>query len=196
MAQPSRHQHPVSHSTAYTRTRHFHGEPKGVLHRPFPMFRPARRYLIPVGGAAAAYGAYTWLRPRSKDSADPGMFTIPIRSRSSDNTIVTKELPLPRISQAELENKLTRYAASYSIPRADVGRRTGRWRYETAAVASNDPIEDAHAEMIVRPGEPGSQALLGSPKAAAASAYGGDTLFFAIMDGHSGFNTSRLLAKT
>ena len=53
------------------------------------------------------------------------------------------------------------------------------WKHATAHLASNDPIEDAHAEAIVQRDQ-----------------QDGDYLFFAVMDGHSGTHTSRLLSKT
>lgn len=162
------------------------------------MLKPASRYLLPVGSAAAiVYGATAWQRSRNKDSSDSNSFSIPIKSRSADGrSVLTKDHFITRLSQSEIEQKLTRNSTSYSIPRAGGG---GRWRYETASVSSNDPIEDAHAEMIIRPGEPGSKSLLSSPalpKGQTATPLEGDTLFFAIMDGHSGYQTSRLLAKT
>ncbi|KAG9006607.1 hypothetical protein FRB94_000533 [Tulasnella sp. JGI-2019a] len=167
------------------------------------MARPASKYLIPVGSAAVVYySANYYYQSRNKDTSSGGSFTIPVKTRSTDGrSVITKDNPITRLSQAEIERKLTSHAVSYSIPRA--GERRGRWRYETASVASNAPIEDAHAEMIVRPGEAGAQALLGSPNSgdtkrntAAGQPLAGDMLFFAIMDGHSGYNTSRLLAKT
>ncbi|KAG6378623.1 phosphatase 2C-like domain-containing protein [Boletus reticuloceps] len=57
------------------------------------------------------------------------------------------------------------------------------WKYSTASVAANDPLEDAHAEAIVarEPSDPKGP---------------GDWLFFAVMDGHGGPHTSRLLSNT
>ncbi|KAG8863841.1 hypothetical protein FRB96_007678 [Tulasnella sp. 330] len=161
------------------------------------MARPASKYLIPVGSAAIVYysASYYWNKNKSDSSLGGGIFHIPVRSRSHDGRVVTKENPITVLSQAEIERKLTNHAVSYSIPRA--GERRGRWRYETAAVASNAPIEDAHAEMIIRSGEPGTQVLVGSGATTSpGQPLSGDMLFFAIMDGHSGYNTSRLLAKT
>ena len=57
-----------------------------------------------------------------------------------------------------------------------------RWRYTTASLASNNPIEDAHASQIIERDN-------SDPSAP------GDYLFFAVMDGHGGFDTSRLLSK-
>ncbi|KAG8907013.1 hypothetical protein FRB99_005533 [Tulasnella sp. 403] len=91
------------------------------------------------------------------------------------------------LSKDEAERKLTENAFSTTVPRAG---KSGVWRWETAFLASNNPIEDANAQMIVQPTEKGGD-FWGKKGDTAA-----DLLFFAIMDGHGGFNTSRLLAKT
>jgi pyruvate dehydrogenase phosphatase len=56
------------------------------------------------------------------------------------------------------------------------------WNHSTASYAANDPIEDAHSSQIIE--RDGTDA-----------AAPGDILFFTVMDGHSGFHTSRLLSK-
>jgi pyruvate dehydrogenase phosphatase len=56
------------------------------------------------------------------------------------------------------------------------------WNYSTASYAANDPIEDASSNQIIAR-DPTDKA---GP---------GDLLFFAVMDGHSGPHTSRLLSK-
>lgn len=59
-------------------------------------------------------------------------------------------------------------------------------RYETNTLASNDPIEDRRAEVIVER----DRALDG-----ASTAQKGDLGFFAVMDGHAGYHTSSLLSN-
>ncbi|KAF8204737.1 phosphatase 2C-like domain-containing protein [Pholiota molesta] len=56
------------------------------------------------------------------------------------------------------------------------------WKYTTANLASNSPIEDAHSSHIVARDETDPSAP-------------GDYLFFAVMDGHGGYETSRLLSR-
>jgi pyruvate dehydrogenase phosphatase len=63
------------------------------------------------------------------------------------------------------------------------------WRHATASLNSNDPIEDANAQLILRKDKRNKDHK--SHELGAA----GDLLFFAIMDGHAGPHTSRLLAK-
>ncbi|KAH9943231.1 protein serine/threonine phosphatase 2C [Epithele typhae] len=60
------------------------------------------------------------------------------------------------------------------------------WKSTTAHFASNDPIEDAHGNLLVER----NAAPADGPAPPA-----GDYLFFAVMDGHAGFSTSRTLAK-
>jgi pyruvate dehydrogenase phosphatase len=57
------------------------------------------------------------------------------------------------------------------------------WRYTTAQLPSNNPLEDAYASAIVQKDE-----KPGSPD--------GDLLFFSVMDGHAGRHTSQLLSRT
>lgn len=56
------------------------------------------------------------------------------------------------------------------------------WKWTTANLASNDPIEDANASQIVE-------------RDASDPSAPGDYLFFAVMDGHGGYETSRLLSR-
>ncbi|QRW02300.1 protein phosphatase 2C [Ceratobasidium sp. AG-Ba] len=58
------------------------------------------------------------------------------------------------------------------------------WKHATATLNSNNPIEDANAQLILRQNPKGKAKV--SP---------GDLLFFAVMDGHAGPHTSRLLSK-
>lgn len=59
-------------------------------------------------------------------------------------------------------------------------------RYDTNSLASNDPVEDRRAEVIVER----DRAVEG-----VTSAHKGDLGFFAVMDGHAGYQTSHLLSN-
>ncbi|KAL4076195.1 phosphatase 2C-like domain-containing protein [Scleroderma yunnanense] len=103
---------------------------------------------------------------------------VPVRIRGEDGqpTMATRVFPL--LSQSTVDERLREHA------KEEIIHRSGRnWRINTASVAANDPIEDAHAHVIVTrdPDDPLAP---------------GDWLFFAIMDGHAGPHTSRLLSKT
>jgi pyruvate dehydrogenase phosphatase len=78
----------------------------------------------------------------------------------------------------QIEERLREHATFESKPRP--GGVT--WKYSTAFLPSNDPIEDAHAHEIVQRDE-------SDPSAP------GDFLFLSVMDGHSGTHTSQLLSK-
>lgn len=62
-------------------------------------------------------------------------------------------------------------------------------RYDTNVVAANEPVEDRHAEAIVQRDTrvSGAAPLPGGEL--------GDLAFFAVMDGHAGWNTSEFLSK-
>lgn len=147
-----------------------------------------RGYARPLAFAAAlgvtGYGAYRYTVPAAPKARE--FFNLPVKARGPDGKIITEMKPITYLAKDEAERKLTENAFSTTVPRA--GSAGGVWRYETAFLASNNPIEDAHAQMVIRP----SEGDFWGRKGDAAR----DVLFFAIMDGHGGFNTSRLLAKT
>ncbi|KAG9049523.1 hypothetical protein FS837_010003 [Tulasnella sp. UAMH 9824] len=147
------------------------------------------RYTRPAA-LTAAFGAagYAVYRYRNSDTtAARPSFTLPVKSRASDGSVVTEMKSIPYLTKEDAERKLTENAWSTTIPRAGSSGK-GVWRYETAFLASNNPIEDANAQMVVQPTEKDFWGMKGDKAR--------DLLFFAIMDGHSGFKTSRLLAKT
>lgn len=91
--------------------------------------------------------------------------------------MAVKTLPLLSFNEAEA---LLRKHASLETEARPSGLL---WKHSTAFVPSNDPIEDAHCHQIIQrdPDDPATP---------------GDYLFFAVMDGHGGFDTSKLLSKT
>ncbi len=147
----------------------------------------ARGYARPLawtaGTGAVAYTAWSQYAPSSRGHP---FFDLPVKERAANGERHTTMKRIMYLAREEAERRLTANAFSSTIPRA--GSAGGTWRFDTAYLASNDPIEDAHAEAVIRPldsdfwGRKGNEAR--------------DVLFFAIMDGHSGFNTSRLLSKT
>ncbi|KAI5120692.1 hypothetical protein M0805_006980 [Coniferiporia weirii] len=132
-----------------------------------------------VGSSAYVYHVYT--RPARPARAES--FELPVRSGlvgpDGKRTYTTQTIPL--LPMSEVDARITRLATLQTHP------RPGGiiWKHATAQLASNDPIEDAHAAFITErdpaPGAHGSD---------------GDYLFFAVMDGHGGPHTSRLLSKT
>lgn len=97
--------------------------------------------------------------------------------------MVTKSIM--QLSDSEIESRLTENAKIESIARPN----GVTWSHATASLNSNNPIEDANAQLILRQA-PKDKGEAGSRLGAA-----GDLLFFAVMDGHAGPHTSRLLAK-
>lgn len=123
------------------------------------------------GIGAPSYLYYTYTRPKKQT------FDLPVRERGPDGirTMTTQTIPL--LSMDEVNSRLSENAISKTT------RRPGGivWNRTTASLSSNDPIEDANASAIVErdPNDPSA----------------GDLLFFAVMDGHAGPHTSRLLSK-
>lgn len=105
-------------------------------------------------------------------------FDLPVRVKNLEGKaeMTTKRFPL--LPLKELEARLHEHAVSETTTRPN----GIVWKYTTSNLASNDPIEDAHANQIVErdPDDPSAP---------------GDYLFFAVMDGHSGTETSKLLSR-
>ncbi|THH30704.1 hypothetical protein EUX98_g3505 [Antrodiella citrinella] len=128
---------------------------------------PERQRKHFVGGVST----YCYLRYYQTES-----FDLSVRERGPDGkpTRVTRAFPL--LSKDEVEKRLTEHASSVSTRRP-----SGIvWKQSTAFLASNSPIEDANASGFIEK---------------ESSPTGGDLLFFAVMDGHGGYHTSRLLSK-
>ncbi|KDN37421.1 protein serine/threonine phosphatase 2C [Tilletiaria anomala UBC 951] len=172
-----------------------------------------------AGSAAALSGWWYWYRIRPKRAAAAAAaqqhtvqqnatrsfslssrtsFSIASRSASAGSTgaggaaykIITSLTP------SEVDRVLRENERSTTVDRP--ARSCLVARYDTNSVASNDPIEDKRAEVIVERDTP-----VYNPRAAAAAGAGavaapliyGDLCFFAVMDGHAGYATSTLLSQ-
>ena len=133
-----------------------------------------RRAWKPIVATAAAGGAAYYFAYRNSQPT----FKIPVRSTDPDGkrTMTTRTIPILELKTIEERINQNATSNSHTSPGGI------DWNYSTASLASNDPIEDANATQIVRRDD-------SDPSAP------GDYLFFAVMDGHSGPHTSRLLSK-
>lgn len=84
------------------------------------------------------------------------------------------------LSPAETQQRLKEGEASYSLRR----KNNPIFRYDSNALASNSPIEDDSAFVILERGDGGD----------AGKVENSDLVLFAVFDGHSGFHTSKLLS--
>lgn len=135
-----------------------------------------RRAWKPILGTAVLVGAPSYLY--YKYSSKSETFDLSVRSRGPDGKPVMTKRTLPLISREAANVRLSENATSKTTPRPD----GIIWKQATAQVSSNAPIEDAHAEALIQR----------DPTDLAAP---GDLLFFAVMDGHAGPHTSRLLSN-
>lgn len=141
--------------------------------------RTAAYATIFAGVGTSIYWLYT--RRTSSDSPGGPSFDIRVRQRSPDGRTTMTSKSISRLPSDEIEARLTSNAKSESISRP----YGVTWRHATASLSSNDPIEDANAQLILRQDGKKGRGL----------GTAGDMLFFAVMDGHAGPHTSRLLAK-
>ncbi|KAF9481840.1 protein serine/threonine phosphatase 2C [Pholiota conissans] len=125
---------------------------------------------VVIGAPAYYYYKTRYNAPQTFD------FPIRIKGPSGKSEMVTRSFPL--LPMKELDARIQENATSESHVRPD----GTSWKYTTANLASNSPIEDAHSNQIV-----GRD--VSDPSAP------GDYLFFSVMDGHGGYETSRLLSR-
>lgn len=170
---------------------------------PAPKQRARDWFIVGASGAIAVGGAYWYLKEYAT-RAQPSLidvqqqqqqpnsfslstnsrtaFAIPVRSAldrsKTTSKIINSLLPEEvdaRLRQNEKSTKVERPPGSCIVE-----------RYETNTLASNDPIEDRKAEVIVER-DRAVEGVTNSQK--------GDLGFFAVMDGHAGWDTSTLLSN-
>ena len=77
-----------------------------------------------------------------------------------------------------------------------VGRGQGVVRYDVVQLASNDPIEDDHAEKIVEIPNLSSSSSASSASGNEGDKHSKDWMFWGVFDGHSGWTTSAKLRQS
>ncbi|GAA6006151.1 hypothetical protein JCM10207_000541 [Rhodosporidiobolus poonsookiae] len=147
---------------------------------------PSRRSawdLTLIGGLGAALTGFLLWRGSSTTKDDMGSggregektsFTVPVISQTGG--AATKTLTL--LTTTEANQRLKENEASFAVSR----RNNPLLRYDTNNLASNSPIEDDSCCVIL--------------ERDAASKVKGDLVFFGVFDGHSGWQTSRLLSSS
>jgi pyruvate dehydrogenase phosphatase len=141
-------------------------------------WKPLAGATVAIGGPGALYYAYT---TRTSSSSAPATFDLAVRVRGPDGRPALSTQTFPLLSKAAVDARLVEHARAERRTAQD-GRA---WAWTTAQVAANAPLEDAHASALLR-----------RVDVLPAAGAGGDLLFFAVMDGHGGFHTSRLLSRT
>ncbi|PKI84239.1 [pyruvate dehydrogenase (acetyl-transferring)]-phosphatase [Malassezia vespertilionis] len=123
-----------------------------------------------------------------KYSTKQATFAIPVRRQTPGDPSFKVITPL---SQAEVDTRLRAHERSTKIERPPGACLVAR--YDTNTVASNDPIEDKHAEVIVERDRGVDEPLPKSTQPPDAPR--GDLCFFTVMDGHGGPDTSTMLSE-
>lgn len=135
-----------------------------------------RRAWKPVA-ATVVIGTPAYYYYKARYSA-PQTFEIPVKVKGPTGKSEMAARAFPLSTMQELDARIQENATSETNARPD----GLTWKYTTANLASNSPIEDAHSSHIVGRDETDPSAP-------------GDYLFFAVMDGHGGYETSRLLSR-
>ena len=143
-------------------------------HPPDP--RMIRRAWKPITATAVLVGTpgYFYYRTRHKSET----FDLAVKVHGADGKPKMTVQTFPLVSMQVADARIRENATIESKYRPD----GIIWKHTTASLASNNPIEDAHSAAII-------------PRDDTDPSVPGDLLFFAVMDGHSGALTSRLLSK-
>jgi pyruvate dehydrogenase phosphatase len=150
--------------------------------------------IVGATGGVAAAGAWWYLhassdkngglikRELSTTAAEPTRtaFIVPMRNSDGSRGSMKLETLLPD----EINRTLREHEQSTSV--STDGAKCLVQRYDTNALASNAPIEDRNAQVIVQ---------RDSSSKGADQLHFGDLGFFAVMDGHAGWQTSALLSQ-
>ncbi|WFD30757.1 [pyruvate dehydrogenase (acetyl-transferring)]-phosphatase [Malassezia sp. CBS 17886] len=168
--------------------------------------------IVGVAGSAAAFGGwYYWVNIRAKtDGAQKRQFSMGSRTNATSFSIPARHpasgqatrMVITPLSTAEVDERLRQNERSTQVDRPSGACLVAR--YDTNIVASNDPVEDKRAEVIVERdrgvGE-SSQRNAGAGRRRETAApqaeepVRGDLCFFTVMDGHAGHYTSTLLSQ-
>ncbi|KAH7100534.1 protein serine/threonine phosphatase 2C [Auriculariales sp. MPI-PUGE-AT-0066] len=145
---------------------------------------------MPLGGsrlarpliAISTLGATSYIAYKYYNKpAPPQTFEIAVRQRQADGSVARVPMTLPMIPVHEIDERLRRH--EIIGPWLPSG-----WRLCTAHLNANDPIEDSHAHAVLRP-----DSITSLEPATGCDT---ETLMVGVFDGHGGYATSRLLAKT
>jgi pyruvate dehydrogenase phosphatase len=127
--------------------------------------------------AAVIVGTPAYLYYRSRQEQQQ-TFDFRVRMRGPDGKPEMSTRTAPLLPMSVFDERIRERATfnTYSQPGGPI------WKYTTAVLPSNDPIEDAHCSQIIQRDE---------SDPSAPGAY----LFFTVMDGHGGRETSQLLSR-
>ncbi|EMD40478.1 hypothetical protein CERSUDRAFT_121229 [Gelatoporia subvermispora B] len=135
-----------------------------------------RQVARPFALAVPAVAAYAYYRHRQSQRET---FDLNVSQRGPDGKRTMSKMSLPLLSMDEVDARIRQNAVFKSTLRPN----GILWKQATATLNANDPIEDANASAIVE-------------RDPTPNAPQGDFLFYTVMDGHAGYQTSQLLAKT
>ncbi|KAG0148380.1 hypothetical protein CROQUDRAFT_90296 [Cronartium quercuum f. sp. fusiforme G11] len=156
---------------------------------------PQKRALVDLAliasGVIAVGTTLLWLKSSQRKQKQFGsdsftvhnrdQFEIPIASYTGSPAA---KKTLTMLSQEETDKLLRKYEATFAVDRSG----NPVYRYDTNHVASNSPIEDDSLCTIMARDQSQLPPDL-------KSALTGDMLFFGVFDGHSGWQTSKLLVN-
>jgi pyruvate dehydrogenase phosphatase len=136
-----------------------------------------RRAWKSILGAVVVVSPPAYIYYRYTESSKTPSFTVKVKEKGPDGKPLMVKRTFSLLSKAAVDQQINRSATFTSLPPSD----GVVWKHTTAQVSSNNPIEDAHAEAIIT-----TEATSSDPARS--------LLFYAVMDGHGGLHTSRLLS--
>ncbi|KAI0004802.1 protein serine/threonine phosphatase 2C [Xylariaceae sp. FL0662B] len=186
--------------------------PKYVLSEPLRSSMYTRRLSVALVSSLVGYGAwYTYKGGNTLDQVGAKSYTTTTPTQVQGGTAPTRNVlvvgadelhtstfvgegpiaknldgsgrnMLEMLTPEQATEKLREHEASFLVNRGQ-----GVLRYDVVEVASNNPIEDDHAEKIVE---------VAIPEAQDAEKSTNDWMFWGVFDGHAGWTTSAKLRQT
>ncbi|KAI0268121.1 protein serine/threonine phosphatase 2C [Gloeopeniophorella convolvens] len=136
-----------------------------------------RRAWKPVVGVVVVATPAAYLYRRYTATKPPGTFNINVREKGPDGKTIMAKRDFALLSKDEVDRRIGEFATFTS----QAPYQGLIWKHTTAHLSSNSPIEDAHAEAVIT-----TDATTANPAR--------NLLFYAVMDGHAGTQTSSLLS--
>ncbi|KAI5919009.1 phosphatase [Camillea tinctor] len=185
--------------------------PQHVLTKPLQSSMYTRPFAVAVVSGLVGYGAwysykgdsidqaagvsYTTIpTPATGDAAAPTRNVLIVSADELHTGTFVGEGPIAKGFEASGRNVLEMLTPDQATEKLRenegsflVNRGQGVLRYDVVQVASNNPIEDDHAEKIVE---------VASPSTSGQGTASNDWMFWGVFDGHAGWTTSAKLRQT
>jgi pyruvate dehydrogenase phosphatase len=141
-----------------------------------------RRAWKPVLGAAALMAPPAYYFYVSHNRSPTTTFSIDVKEKGPDGKTHVVKRSFPLLSKLAVDQRISESPVSSGTSSQTQTPSEGLvWKHTTARISSNDPVEDMYVHATIS-----TEATSSDPAR--------NLLFYSVLDGHAGFDTSRLLS--